>query len=292
MIECKRVPREVALRWHCGSRAARSNHGIPGTAECTRRCHRRHSAPPRCAPLHAHARLRRALRCPLRTRLSKAARLMLPKSQMQLARALCSLRASIADAAVRRWEHGSANGNAQQASPISSCRRSRRAAACVCIAQSRFPQVRFSALSPHLPLAATSHSSPAVRISPQSRAMSSKGSGKKKSKSGAAPSVAAPAGDDIDMTSAAAAADEASDSVGEFVPSTKIGSYLSQNYNVELESKKVPGFICGRQCNMDAVREISNRNSRSCRKPSHCADRIAAGCVCAAHSQNAIASIL
>lgn len=40
---------------------------------------------------------------------------------------------------------------------------------------------------------------------------------------------------------------EAGDSVGEFVPSTQIGSYLSQNYNPEVENKKVPGFICGRQ---------------------------------------------
>ena len=53
--------------------------------------------------------------------------------------------------------------------------------------------------------------------------------------------VAQPA-DDVDMT-------ESSDVVGEFVPSTQIGSYLSQNYNPEVESKKVPGFICGRQKN-------------------------------------------
>ena len=72
--------------------------------------------------------------------------------------------------------------------------------------------------------------------------MSTKGSHKKKAKSPASGPVAAaaPALDDIDMS-------ESSDSLGEFVPSTKIGSYLSQNYNVELESKKVPGFICGRQ---------------------------------------------
>lgn len=60
--------------------------------------------------------------------------------------------------------------------------------------------------------------------------------------------VAQPA-DDVDMT-------EASDSVGEFVPSTQIGSYLSQNYNPEVESKKVPGFICGRQRNKSTTRAM------------------------------------
>jgi hypothetical protein len=73
----------------------------------------------------------------------------------------------------------------------------------------------------------------------------------RKSKKGSAASIAAssaaqsttPAESDAAMTVA-----EEGDTVGEFVPSTVIGSYLSQNYNVELESKKVPGFICGRQC--------------------------------------------
>jgi hypothetical protein len=46
--------------------------------------------------------------------------------------------------------------------------------------------------------------------------------------------------EDVDMTG------EALDSVSAF-PSTQIGSYLSQNYNPEVENKKVPGFICGRQ---------------------------------------------
>ena len=44
---------------------------------------------------------------------------------------------------------------------------------------------------------------------------------------------------DVDMS-------EAVDTVPSF-PSTQIGSYLSRNYNLEAESKKVPGFICGRQ---------------------------------------------
>lgn len=45
---------------------------------------------------------------------------------------------------------------------------------------------------------------------------------------------------DVDMTG------EASDEIVAF-PSTQIGSYLSRNYNPEVENKKVPGFICGRQ---------------------------------------------
>jgi hypothetical protein len=47
---------------------------------------------------------------------------------------------------------------------------------------------------------------------------------------------------DVDMT-------EESDqvAVADFVPSTIITSYLSQKYNPEVENKKVPGFICGRQ---------------------------------------------
>jgi hypothetical protein len=49
---------------------------------------------------------------------------------------------------------------------------------------------------------------------------------------------------DAQATTAAAAA---ASSAAPFVPSTVIGSYLSQGYQMEVEMKKTPGFICGRQ---------------------------------------------
>lgn len=64
----------------------------------------------------------------------------------------------------------------------------------------------------------------------------------KKSSKQQAAAASSPDGD-IDMTN------EETDMVPEFIPSTVIGSYLSQNYNPEVENKKVPGFICGRQSN-------------------------------------------
>ena len=103
--------------------------------------------------------------------------------------------------------------------------------------------------------------------SPMSSASSSK---KKQSKQVAA--AAAAAVDDVDMSG------EASDFVGEFVPSTKIGSYLSQNYNMEVEAKKVPGFICGRQC--AANQTTRDACARQKEEQAQCANDRGGRCAC------------
>jgi len=69
----------------------------------------------------------------------------------------------------------------------------------------------------------------------------------------------APADSDAAMT----IADEG-EAAAPFVPSTIIGSYLSQNYNAELENKKTPGFICGQCYCLNTLKARENIRCRDC----------------------------
>jgi len=67
---------------------------------------------------------------------------------------------------------------------------------------------------------------------------------------------------DLTPSATAASASAATEQLDDF-PSTRIGSYLSANYNLEVEMKKVPGFICG-QCN--CLNTLKARESIRCRE--------------------------